>query len=72
MAELEPLKSGYYVWQYVPSMIAALIFLILFLATTSFHFWKIFQTRVRFTLPFAIGGICKNPRLWLYRFIPDM
>lgn len=72
MAELEPLKSGYYVWQYVPSMIAALIFLILFLATTSFHFWKIFQTRVRFTLPFAIGGICKTPRLWLYRFIPDM
>ncbi|CAG8060038.1 unnamed protein product [Penicillium olsonii] len=57
MAKLESLKSGYYVWQYVPSIVAAVIFLILFLAATSFHFWKIFRTKVRFTLPFAIGGI---------------
>ncbi|KAK1147603.1 hypothetical protein N8T08_000945 [Aspergillus melleus] len=57
MAKLVPLKSGYYVWQYVPSLPAAIIFLILFLATTAFHFWKIFRTRVRFTIPFALGGI---------------
>ncbi|KAJ5947874.1 RTA1 like protein [Penicillium verhagenii] len=57
MAKLEPLKGGYYVWQYVPSMAAAAIFLILFLATTSFHFWKIFRTKVKFTWPFAIGGL---------------
>ncbi|KAJ5311996.1 RTA1 like protein [Penicillium antarcticum] len=57
MAKLEPLKSGYYVWQYVPSMVAAVIFLVVFLLATFFHFWKIFRTRVRFTLPFAIGGV---------------
>ncbi|KAH8691167.1 RTA1 like protein [Talaromyces proteolyticus] len=57
MAKLQPLKSGYYVWQYVPSIVAAVIFLILFLATTSFHFWKFFRNKVRCTLPFAIGGI---------------
>ncbi|KAJ5737240.1 RTA1 like protein [Penicillium malachiteum] len=57
MAELEPLQSGYYVWKYVPSMVAAVIFLILFLIATLFHFWKIFRVRIRFTLPFAIGGI---------------
>ncbi|GAM35914.1 RTA1 domain protein [Talaromyces pinophilus] len=57
MAKLQPLKSGYYVWQYVPSIVAAVIFLTLFLIATSFHFWKIFRHRVRFTLPFAIGGI---------------
>ncbi|KAJ5640163.1 RTA1 like protein [Penicillium longicatenatum] len=57
MAKLQSLKSGYYVWQYVPSMAAAIIFLILFLLATVFHFWKIFRTRVRFTLPFTIGGI---------------
>ncbi|KAJ5369579.1 RTA1 like protein [Penicillium cosmopolitanum] len=57
MAKLESLKSGYYVWQYVPSMAAAVIFLVLFLLTTFVHFWKIFRKRVRFTLPFAIGGL---------------
>ncbi|KAJ6015230.1 RTA1 like protein [Penicillium herquei] len=57
MAKLESLKSGYYVWQYVPSTAAAVIFLILFVLATSFHFWKIFRDRVKFTLPFAIGGI---------------
>ncbi|CAI7644469.1 unnamed protein product [Penicillium bialowiezense] len=57
MAKLESLKSGYYVWQYLPSTAAAVIFLILFLITTAYHFWKIFQTRVRFMIPFAIGGI---------------
>jgi hypothetical protein len=63
MAKLQPLKSGYYVWQYVPSIVAAVIFLTLFLIATSFHFWKIFRHRVRFTLPFAIGGICKSSLL---------
>ncbi|KAJ5638450.1 RTA1 like protein [Penicillium herquei] len=57
MTKLEPLASGYYVWQYIPSMIAAVIFLILFTLTTVFHFWKIFQTKVQYTLPFAIGGL---------------
>lgn len=60
MAKLEPLKSGYYVWHYVPSVGASVVFIILFLAITAFHFWKIFRTKVRFTLPFAIGGLCKS------------
>ncbi|RHZ63051.1 RTA1 domain-containing protein [Aspergillus thermomutatus] len=57
MTKLQPLKSGYYVWKYVPSVAAAVIFILLFLAITSVHFWKSFRTRVRFTLPFAIGGL---------------
>ncbi|KAJ5752140.1 hypothetical protein N7520_009057 [Penicillium odoratum] len=57
MTKLEPLKSGYYVWHYVPSIAAAVIFIILFLAVTTYHFWKLFKTKVRFTIPFAIGGL---------------
>ncbi|KAJ5983010.1 hypothetical protein N7481_005109 [Penicillium waksmanii] len=57
MPRLEPLKGGYYVWHYVPSIAASIVFILLFLAVTSFHFWKIFRTKVRFTLPFAIGGL---------------
>ncbi|KAJ9211301.1 hypothetical protein DTO166G4_7134 [Paecilomyces variotii] len=57
MAKLEPLKSGYYVWHYVPSIPAAIIFILLFLAVTAVHSWKIFGTQVRFTIPFIIGGL---------------
>ncbi|KAJ5716736.1 hypothetical protein N7488_002382 [Penicillium malachiteum] len=57
MTKLEPLKSGYYVWHYVPSIAAAVIFVLLFGVVTSYHFWKLFKTKVRFTIPFAIGGL---------------
>ncbi|KAJ0423196.1 RTA1-domain-containing protein [Aspergillus carlsbadensis] len=57
MSQLVPLKSGYYVWKYVPSIVAAVIFLILFSNVTVYHFWKMWRSRIRFTLPFAIGGI---------------
>lgn len=57
MAELETYK-GYYLWRYVPSLAAAVIFLILFLAATLFHTWKIWKTRTMFCIVFAIGGLC--------------
>ncbi|KAJ5106232.1 hypothetical protein N7456_002907 [Penicillium angulare] len=57
MAKLEPLAGGYYVWHYVPSIAAAVIFIILFGVVTTYHFWKLFKTKVRFTIPFAIGGL---------------
>ncbi|KAJ5671004.1 hypothetical protein N7507_000131 [Penicillium longicatenatum] len=57
MAKLEPMKNGYYLWHYVPSIAAAAIFVILFFAVTVYHFWKVFKSKARFTLPFAIGGL---------------
>ncbi|KAJ5784309.1 uncharacterized protein N7503_009521 [Penicillium pulvis] len=57
MTDLEPMTNGYYLWHYVPSIAAAVIFAILFFAITVIHFWKLFKSRVRFTIPFAIGGI---------------
>lgn len=57
MAELQS-YHGYYLWRYVPSLAASIIFLILFLVTTVYHSWKIWRTRTRFCIVFAIGGIC--------------
>ncbi|CAP96616.1 Pc21g17190 [Penicillium rubens Wisconsin 54-1255] len=57
MAQLKPYKGGYYLWEYVPSLPAAIIFLILFVAATTFHFWKLHQTRAWFCLAFSLGGI---------------
>ncbi|KAL4863032.1 hypothetical protein BDV12DRAFT_202505 [Aspergillus spectabilis] len=55
MAELQTYK-GYYLWHYVPSRAAAVIFLLLFLAGTAFHTWKIWKHKTYFCMCFAIGG----------------
>ncbi|KAL5335193.1 RTA1 like protein-domain-containing protein [Aspergillus crustosus] len=57
MAKLEPYVGDYYLWEYVPSMAASIIFLLLFLAATSFHCWKAWKTGARFCIPFCIGGL---------------
>ncbi|KAH6683578.1 RTA1 like protein-domain-containing protein [Plectosphaerella plurivora] len=56
MAKLEPLKSGYYVWKYLPSVPAAAIFCILFLVATLAIVWRIWKTKNWFCIAFAIGG----------------
>lgn len=59
MTKLEPTKGGYYLWQYVPSIAAAVIFLLLFLGMTALISWRMYKTKTWFCLPFAIGGFCK-------------
>lgn len=58
MANLEAFRGDYYLWEYVPSMAASVIFLLLFFAPTLFHVWKAWKTRARFCIPFIIGGVC--------------
>ncbi|KAK4864379.1 hypothetical protein LT330_009906 [Penicillium expansum] len=57
MAELKPYRGGYYLWKYLPSIPAAVIFLVLFAAATTFHFWKLHRTKAWFCLAFSIGGL---------------
>lgn len=61
MAKLEPYAGDYYLWEYVPSLAAAIIFLILFAAGTAYHVWKAWRTRARFCIPFCVGGLCTSP-----------
>lgn len=58
MAVLEPYKGGYYLWKYIPSLAAAVIFLLLFVVATGYHSWKLHKTKARFCIAFIIGGIC--------------
>uniref|UniRef100_A0A093XCV8 Protein RTM1 n=1 Tax=Talaromyces marneffei PM1 TaxID=1077442 RepID=A0A093XCV8_TALMA len=59
MGDLKPYKGNYYLWYYVPSLPAAIIFLLLFIAATTLHIYRLFKTRTWFCIPFAIGGICR-------------
>ncbi|KAN0117846.1 RTA1 like protein [Hyaloscypha variabilis] len=54
MAVLES-HNGYYLWKYVPSVAAAGIFAALFAIAMFAHFWRVYTTKSKFCLAFAIG-----------------
>lgn len=58
MAVLE-LHNGYPLWHYIPSMPAAIVFVVVFAITTLLNAWRMFKYRVWFAIPLFIGGICK-------------
>lgn len=61
MPELKPYKGGtYYLWDYVPSMPAAIVAIVLFGILTSGVVWRSVSTRTRFAIPFAVGGLCAS------------
>ncbi|MCJ1308128.1 hypothetical protein MMC25_001780 [Agyrium rufum] len=60
MAVLEPLAgTTFYLWNYLPSQPASIIFIILFFITTTLHLWRMFELRSWFCIPFTIGCICE-------------
>lgn len=60
MPTLEKYLGKVYLWHYVPSLPAALVFTGLFALATIAHIWKMARTRMWFCLPFVIGGICTS------------
>ncbi|KAE8391243.1 RTA1 like protein-domain-containing protein [Aspergillus alliaceus] len=48
--------GGFKLFHYDPSLAAAVIFIICFLATTILHTYQLFRTRTWFFIPFLLGG----------------
>jgi hypothetical protein len=65
MAVLKPTPSGYYLWDYVPSQVAAIAAAVLFGIATAIIIWRSITTKTRFAIPFIVGGICKSSALLL-------
>lgn len=61
MPQLEKYLGEVYLWEYLPSLPAAIALAIVFLILTILHAWKVYQTRLYFCIPFAIGGLCTHP-----------
>jgi ABC-type multidrug transport system permease subunit len=59
MAVLET-HYGYYLWKYIPSNAAAGIFAAFFLLATAAHFYRLYTTKAKFCLAFALGCLCKS------------
>ena len=59
MAVLKPLKGGYFIWKYLPSLPAAVVFALIFLAVTTAHGWRLYRTRLWLCIPIFAGGLSK-------------
>ncbi|KAI9038220.1 RTA1 domain-containing protein [Aspergillus affinis] len=49
-------REGFKFFQYTPSLGAAVVFIICFLITTTFHTYQMFRTRTWFFIAFVLGG----------------
>ncbi|KAL3960298.1 hypothetical protein ACCO45_005415 [Purpureocillium lilacinum] len=57
MAQLKPFRGDYYLWEYVPSKAAAILFTILFIIATGAVIWRMVRTKTLFSIAFTIGGL---------------
>lgn len=51
--------SSFRLYHYDPTIAGAVIFVLLFSATTAIHFGQLLKSRCWFLLPLAIGGVCE-------------
>lgn len=56
---MEDSTTEFKYYHYNPSMVAAVIFIILFFLATSLHSYQLVRTRTWFVIPLVIGGFCK-------------
>lgn len=55
--------NGYKLYNYSPNLAAAIIFVIAFALTTSFHTFQLIRHKTWYMLAFLIGGFCTLPLL---------
>ncbi|ROW08233.1 hypothetical protein VMCG_03308 [Cytospora schulzeri] len=60
MAQILPYKGDYYLWNYVPSLPGAIVFIVLFAIATAVHGWRMFRHRVWFHIPLVLGCLIET------------
>ncbi|CAG8947971.1 unnamed protein product [Penicillium salamii] len=50
-------SSEYVLYHYTPSLVAAVIFAVIFFLTTAFHLWQRVRSHAKYFNPFIVGGI---------------
>jgi hypothetical protein len=53
-------SSVYHLYQYVPSLGAAIAAIVIFAILTIAHFYRLIRQRAWFCIAFAVGGLCKH------------
>jgi len=52
-------QIDFQLYRYTPSIPAAVIFVVLFLLTTAYHFYQLIKSRSWYFSAFVVGGICE-------------
>ena len=47
-------------YRYYPSLAAAIIFTLIFFASSAYHGYQLYRRKTYFFVPFLIGGVCKS------------
>lgn len=47
-------------YHYNPSIAAAVIFIVAFFASSLWHSWQLYRTRLWFMIPLLLGGLCES------------
>jgi hypothetical protein len=58
-------------YRYVPSKVAAIIFVVLFSLTTALHIFQLFKKRTWYFVPLIIGGVCMSALSIFFRLLTD-
>jgi hypothetical protein len=54
--------NAYVLYRYIPSRVAAVVFVVAFVLTTFAHIFQLIRKRTWYFIPLVIGGICTaNP-----------
>jgi hypothetical protein len=61
----DPLADFKY-YRYLPSMPAAIIFVIAFFLITALHIYQMVRTRTWFMIAFCVGGVCTTSPTQLF------
>jgi hypothetical protein len=72
MAVLEPYDGDYYLWHYLTSVPAAIIFLLMFLGCMVGLIWRSWKAHVKWCIPFIIGTFCKSDQKEICRVMPKL
>lgn len=52
-------ETDYKLYRYTPSLVAAILFTVLFMLATCYHLYQVVRTRAWYFIVFVIGGACK-------------
>jgi hypothetical protein len=62
------LGQKYMLYEYSPSKVGAIIFIVLFALSTLFHIFQLVTKRTWYFIPFVIGGLCEfHLQFWFPR-----
>lgn len=56
----EMAEYSFHLYQYIPSLPAAAVAVVVFAILTALHTWRMHKAKAYYFVPFLIGGICKS------------